>query len=294
MDRVELKDHPNRSGTTIQGWPSIALGALLIGVGAIVVLIGVLGMSDKSVPGEVLASMGAVFALAGVLFVVNAARGLLARQRKDAMADAVLADHPWNRTHATSNALGAAFQMAFGAAVIALFLVPFNWWAFVSKDGNLLVMLIVGLFDGVWAMTVSRALYLVARGLKYGTSTLTFDRFPYRLGQPLGARFDCARTIDSPQGIEVIARCVEEAFEVRGSGRNRKSVVVCYQTHAAQTIVQPGTSPSGGTSFTFTLDLPHGDHATKLAERPPRYWEVEMKAETPGVDFGALFLVPVY
>jgi hypothetical protein len=40
--------------------------------------------------------------------------------------------------------------------------------------------------------------------------------------------------------------------------------------------------------------IPPDAPTTELGARPPRYWELELSAEVPGVDFGARFLVPVY
>ncbi len=34
--------------------------------------------------------------------------------------------------------------------------------------------------------------------------------------------------------------------------------------------------------------------ATELAVNPPRYWEIIVAADTPGIDYKGTFLVPVY
>jgi hypothetical protein len=33
---------------------------------------------------------------------------------------------------------------------------------------------------------------------------------------------------------------------------------------------------------------------TALSEHPARYWELELRAETEGIDFVAAFLLPIY
>jgi hypothetical protein len=38
----------------------------------------------------------------------------------------------------------------------------------------------------------------------------------------------------------------------------------------------------------------HERHAAELVEAPARYWELEVAAVTSGLDFGAVFPVPVY
>ena len=44
----------------------------------------------------------------------------------------------------------------------------------------------------------------------------------------------------------------------------------------------------------FTFPVPRCDHGTRLSDRPPRYWELEVAANTPGLDLQARFLLPVY
>ena len=49
-----------------------------------------------------------------------------------------------------------------------------------------------------------------------------------------------------------------------------------------------------GNEVPVSFDLPSGDYGTRLAEAPARYWELAVVADTPGLDFTAKFLVPVY
>jgi hypothetical protein len=42
-------------------------------------------------------------------------------------------------------------------------------------------------------------------------------------------------------------------------------------------------------------DLPNeADLTTALSQRPARFWELEVRADTPGVDYHSRFLLPVY
>ena len=49
-----------------------------------------------------------------------------------------------------------------------------------------------------------------------------------------------------------------------------------------------------GRSVPVSFSLPMAARPTKLADKPPVYWEVEIIADNPGVDYKAAFLVPVY
>ena len=81
---------------------------------------------------------------------------------------------------------------------------------------------------------------------------------------------------------------------MRGSGRNRSMVTVCYELLALPATVAAVDDGSGGTALRVVAEVPPGAPVTTLAARPPRYWELELSAATPGVDYGATFLVPIY
>jgi hypothetical protein len=60
-------------------------------------------------------------------------------------------------------------------------------------------------------------------------------------------------------------------------------------------IKKEGVHENVGDALPITFNLPTGDLGTKISEcSTPRYWELEIHADTPGVDFNARFLVPVY
>ena len=149
---------------------------------------------------------------------------------------------------------------------MAAFLSPFNWWAFALGEGSIMLWLIVGFFDLVIVTLLTDAVYHAARQYKYGRSRLRFSTFPYYLGETLDAAFSNPRLIGPYESLTYTLRCIQEKCEVRG----------------------------GDADLRIRFQLPDEDWETKLAERPPRYWSLQIKARTPGVDFDAEFLVPVY
>lgn len=104
----------------------------------------------------------------------------------------------------------------------------------------------------------------------------------------------------APAGISAAAeltatlRCVQERVEVRGTGKGRGTVVVCYELRAPATAVALTTDGRGRPAFRVTAPIPPDAPATALGEHPPRYWELDLAAARPGVDYGASFPVPVY
>lgn len=286
LERIELRGHAARSSAGPSGCLGFVFGLIFMGAGAGVFIVSRTEMSGKNAPDSIIAAVGAVFFLAGLLVFLSAFR---LRRRKN-VHDPLLADYPWIKSHAAHNAFGAGVKGLFGAGFLALFLTPFNGWAFLSDDSHFMVVFVVGIFDLILLLLLGHCGYLMLRGLKYGTSRLRFASFPYVLGKKLTAQFESPRRIEA-ESIEATLRCVQEAYEVRGTGKNRSTQVVCYQVYAD---VQHLRTPSGPTRLDLSFDLPDGDFETKLSERPPRYWELEVRSETPGIDYAATFLVPVY
>jgi hypothetical protein len=59
--------------------------------------------------------------------------------------------------------------------------------------------------------------------------------------------------------------------------------------------IEPAWGGAGGSwNLPIELRLPLGSYETRLADRPPRYWELGVHGEAEGVDFDATFLLLVY
>ena len=89
-------------------------------------------------------------------------------------------------------------------------------------------------------------------------------------------------------------RFIEEQYETRGSGKNRSQQVICYQRyHVNRTLKGKDVSLSG--SLSLEWDLPEDpEFSSALSQRPARFWELEVRADTAGVDYHSRFLLPVY
>jgi hypothetical protein len=176
-------------------------------------------------------------------------------------------------------------------------MVPFNYVGFVLDDvpGRWFWMGIVGLFDVVAVVAVGYAAYVLSRYLKYGTSAVSFETFPFRLGDRANFRFLGPGRSEVLEPVTVTVRAIEEAYETRGSGKNRSQQVVYYETYAdTQAIDDVRRRWEGRRGLALAFDLPSEAAGTRLSERPPRYWELEITAAVPGVDYKAVFLLPVY
>ena len=300
----ELKGHQARSATTVHGWPSLLLGLpfLLIGLSVVLLAGGVIpGVQEQErAPRAFVAMFGALFGLAGLSFVVHGARGI-SRKAAWKRLQAMHPDEPWQADHAwdaegvwddTGQRILKTFYAGFA---MAIFMVPFNW-IFVLRERHPFGMAIVGPFDVIIAGILGYGVYLIARRLKYGTTYLRFERFPFVLGDAIDVRFGTSKGIGAFDRLSFTLRCIQERYETRGSGENRSQQVVCYQRYTDSLVMdEAGLFQGGDAECPLAFPLPDdAELTTALAERPPRYWELEIRADTPGVDFRATYLVPVY
>jgi len=291
-----LSNHTDRSGSTIHALPAIGFGSIFVVVGSSV---GVLAWLEKlnaspGVPRWLGPVIGALFAIAGLSFVVHGIAGLrvkrrAARLRSTHVREPWVWDHPWDESGSRDDSGRRIGRAIWITAFLTLFAAPFNWLGFFSPERPLPFAIGAAVMDCLVAGCGWWAIYLVARRAKFGGSTLRFRRFPMRPGSEVElqlARPPLLAAVDAP---EALLRCVQERYEMRGTGKDRSQVVVAYEVWSA---TQCAALERG--AYVWRFAVPDGVPGTALSERPPRYWELELKVETPGVDYAGTFLVPIY
>ncbi len=278
------------SETTIHGRGAVTLGSVFMVFGLLVVAAVQVGPPEEGkVPRPLVLLVVALFPLAGAWVLRHGLRGL-ARERRIAALQAGQPHAPWAwdyawDPHEASDLSGREGTQAIAFGIVAaIFLVVFNWIAFVAQPDPLW-RLLVGVFDVAVIAAFAKGGFVLLRRAKYRDARLRFTTYPFFLGRELvvdllGAPHQCNR-------LTATLRCIKEAYEFRG----RTSVVVCYQCYVD---TQRIAGPLGPDAPRFRFPLPLGDYETRLRDRPPRYWELEVAAETPGIDFQTRFLVPVY
>jgi len=287
----------NRSGTTVHGGCAVLFGLPFLGAGAFIIVAstGAFGKEGMHAPPWVIAAAGAVFFLAGLFIAVHGLRGLARRAALRARAERHSgepwwADHVWDPREARFSALAKALKSIPGLLFFCLFLSPFNYFAFLSGEMPALAIGVVALFDLFLLIGVGALIHGILRGLKYGSARFVFDRFPFQLGETVAGRVHSTLPIAAAL-IKVILRCVQEVYVTSGSGRNASTRIARHELHSQVLEVEGGERVH---EIPVKFELPRGDLASKLAVQPPRYWELEVSAVTPGVDYHAVFLVPVY
>ena len=301
-ERVQLNNRQPVSRTTIHGWPSFFFGLPFAGMGTFILLMG-LGKIEVD-PGKVHAPMwiialfGLLFVLAGLSFIWHGLGGVRRKAKikivKTTRASSPwLWDYEWQALGISDNKLKKVMHGLIMLIVVGAFLAPFHWWAFVSDEGSIMVKAMVVFFDLVFGLGGGYYfLNNLALFLKYGNTRLRFSSFPFLLGDTLSVLL-----VDLPAEINQLQldlRFIEEQYETRGSGRNKESRVVCYQLYHEERILKGREVASSG-KLSLEWGLPNEPEMTStLSQRPARFWELEVKADTPGVDYHSRFLLPVY
>ncbi|MHC5023686.1 MAG: hypothetical protein ACYTGG_07220 [Planctomycetota bacterium] len=300
--RTRLKNHQARSRTTIHGWPAVCFGVPFFGVGVLMVLIwqGLVPVKPGSVhaPMWIIGLIGPIFGLPGLFLIWHGLDTVRRRGRARRMMllrphEPWLADYPWNTTGARDDGVRGIVACVLGLGYLAVFLVPFHWWA-IAAGGGWFVGGLVGLFDLVLLLFAGQLIHRVLQRAKYGRSYLHYGAFPFVPGDVLEAVFDCPRGLGHVEQLTCTLRCVEEAYEERGTGDDRRAEVVCYEAYRDTFEVDEPAEHRGDRGMAVSFLLPQDALTTDLASRPPRYWEIEVLAESRGPDFKATFLVPVY
>lgn len=286
-----------RSAVALTGVPAALFGVAFIAVGGFVVarvLVG--GDAGAHAPAIIGLAIGAVFMLAGAYVAIN---GLLDIRRADYAAKQAAAmpeqpwvwDYPWRREGIGNDTRRQIARSLGFALFVAIFLTPFHWVGFFAPNAPLVFGIFALIFDLVVVGLLVRAVRLMLMRERYGASWLRFARFPFHPGEPLDVTLDGYGGLSGLPRLTGELQCIQERYEMRGSGRDRGKQVVCYTLWSAATTVD--RNRDGG--FAFHFDLPPDALTSALSERPARFWQLVVNSDdVPGVDYKASFLVPVY
>jgi hypothetical protein len=250
------------------------------------------------VPLWVIGVFGGLFAACGVWLMFHGATGLrrlwnMSHGKQKLSNRPWLWDYPWQASGMTDNKLQESLSSVVALAVFVTFLAPFNWIAFLSDSGGIFWQVLTGLIDVIILVGVGGYLLKkVGQFWTFGNGRVSFQEFPFFLDQTMSLTIE--RLPIDISTVQFNLRCIEEAYEIRKRGRKRKSIVVCYQIyHDTQTIRGELINETG--QLRCSWNLPDDKHLTSTpSERPATFWELEVRAERPGLDYHCLFLLPIY
>jgi hypothetical protein len=295
-----LLNHRTQSATAVDGWKSVFFGLPFLAIGVFVLLAADGAISTgKHGPNWLIAFIGAPFALAGLFLFVHGIHGLArkaAYRRKIAERpdEPWLADHHWHREGISFSAFHDMLSRLVGALLWSAFLVPFAWIG-ATVHGAWPFMVAVVIFGLLSLILWVRWAKMLFDFLTYGNSFLAYESFPFALGGTLRTRLRAPRNISALDSLTLTLRCVEEKYVTTRVNNRSETNVVCYELYKdAVTYDRDRLTGLAGNDIPIELRIPLDQPTTTLTSTPPTYWEIEATGAARGVDYEAVFLVPVY
>ena len=296
-----LTNHPTQSAAPIDRWKSVLFGLPFLIAGVVIEYATFYGdPARKHAPDWLIGVIGSFFFLAGAFLVVHGLRGIVRKSIHDREAAAQpgqpwLTDHHWHREGSSFSAFNEMLRRLIAALLWNAFLIPFFWVGLHVKGPGRVFLVFASLFALIGLIFWARWLQMLADLLRYGNSSLLFDSFPYFLGGQLNARLRVSHHLDEMRELTLTLRCVQEKYVTTGVGKNRSTQVVCCELYSEVASFTCNQLVGAATSYLpVSFHLPEGQPATRLADAPPTYWEIEARGKARGADYEAYFLVPVY
>jgi len=126
--------------------------------------------------------------------------------------------------------------------------------------------------------------------LRYRNSQLRYQEFPFFLGGKVTGQVTHLPKTFTRMTLNL--RFVEEMYS-KESGHNGFGYKFFQLYKETKTLESPPTLWNGNLHINWQLpdDL---TMSTALNQQHARYWELEIKADTPGIDYHSRFLLPIY
>jgi hypothetical protein len=293
-----LANHRAQSATTINGWASTIFGVPFLAIGIFIAMMAMNTIQPrKHAPDWLIGIIAGIFFFGGAFFFVHGIHGLIRKStyRHEAAqhpGQPWFYDYHWRREGISFSAFDDMLKRLLAALVWTVFLVPFAWAGIQGAWPFLVAVAIFGLAGLIFWFRWAQMLLDV---LRYGNSFLAYNYFPFTLGTTLSVRLRSPHHVSAIDELTFTLRCVQEKYITSGSGQDRTTNVVCYELYKdAATCDRERLAGLAGNDIPIEFHLPENQPTTNLAATPPIYWEIEAKGKARGVDYEAVFLVPVY
>jgi hypothetical protein len=220
------------------------------------------------------------FGGAGAAIVLAGAAGLL--RRSDAEPEAGMGQIRMNGAGAHRVAGGVALAVN---GYVAFFL--WRAWTLMAPEPMPWFVWLLALAGAIPAAVAG---YLIGRMRKYGVSVFEMSPLPGVLGGPVSGTIRIPSNVEAAAGIVVKLQCVRQY--TTGSGKHRS-------THRDVLWEEARTFDSGlafgeETMLPVRFAVPYDKPATTAAGGSNgTYWRLTATAATPGIDYKAVFDVPV-
>lgn len=295
-ERRLLHHHPSVGTGSARGAGCLGLFGLPFlfagGVG-LLASAGKVHLRGNEAPLWVLGVLGAVFAAAGLGCVLAGIRSVL-RERKLKGDFETYAEEPWTLDRwdpRFAPSLGGSALGRLASSIFAIaFLLPFNYFVLLEpqRSSPFFAKALVVFFDLFALGLFGYALYLVLRRLKYRDGRLSYPSVPLFIGQPLLLTLQLPRALEGRfEQLRCVLRQAEQLWEQRGE----QSSLSTYELWRDERCFTPEEVQR---ELTLEFELPPESPTTELHGDRVHFYELEVSAETPGIDYQQLFLLPIY
>jgi len=306
LQRFRLPGRTERAAmsTGFRPFVGFLLAVTALAVGSFILLVGLrtvdVTLTTVRAPYWILQLFGLIFIVSGLVAGFKTQRQWRQEQRRQLLASEhpgsdAFDDHAWNPRGVRKSPWSTALKAVGASLFFLLFLLPFNWWAWFSGEQLLFVRGVVGLFDLFLLLALFETVRRILVALKYGDSGLDYGWFPMRTGKRVELYWYPPTGLERVNRIDFVLRCVEEWTERRGTDRNRSIDIIHEQLWAATRTTIGLVELLPDQTIPLTYDLPAEALGSSLAKQQHRiFWELDVRADAPGVDFQECYLVPVY
>jgi hypothetical protein len=162
-------------------------------------------------------------------------------------------------------------------------------------DGEYMALIAL-IFPVIGVGLLGAAFIKLARWRKYGSSELHLTRTPGVIGGYIEGEVRVPRALELVTEVHATLKC--EHSRTTGSGKN-KSTTKTTVWETTQVLTPASDSLRFGAEagrIPFRIFIPHG-HPQSDLEKPDsgsHEWTLRLKAEVPGIDLDATFIVPVF
>lgn len=302
---IPLGNSRVRRGYTNSKWAVLFLfffGLPFVGIGINLAMIGTgrlkVEPSTVHVSYEILTLVGGTFAFAGLICWSLAVRQLMVISRHKAIKAAhyceATTDYPWDRRKYTpgrwASALNGFVGSMFVAAITTILVylelktASLPWWV------NIIT--VVFAFYTLWLCCDTAV--KVRKAIKFGSSCIVFDSFPYRLNKPVTIKWQPPVGLTHANTGSFTLRCVEEDYVTTGRGEDSSTSFVHRELWRGTWLLNQPHPFYPGETDNFRYEAPSTLPSTKLSADKPVFWEFEIKLKTSGPDFVETYLVPIY
>ncbi|MDD2598504.1 MAG: DUF3592 domain-containing protein [Kiritimatiellae bacterium] len=134
------------------------------------------------------------------------------------------------------------------------------------------------------------AAYMFLRFNKYGISVFEMSPLPGVLGGAVAGNIRIPKPIEAGDGFELTLQCIHQYTTRSGKNSTTHCDVLWEESQRVGTIYNYGTDMVLPVKFAAPYDKP----ATNTAGKSNGYyWQLKVKAKKPGIDYNAVFDVPV-